>query len=330
MLAAPGGANTYGESFFAALYEGELTDPDLFNYHHGAAGRVVGVRSAAAAERGTGRAVRRATWGGPWCRWAGCGRAECHCCWLLWLELNCCAAEGEGAGVMKPVFDYPVCSAANVGKVVAELIRLLQPPTPLDAQPEPDTPTADAATAAAVGPRASPLLRAVATLAQQFGVLSFAHAARIKEAITRAAEARLASACPGLPEAERVRTARAWQAFTFACAAMLCPHLLVRASERASSHGVCHATIRNLRAGWCRCRLSLTCTWAGRLGRLGRQRLRSRWPLRSRCRLREAGLWRHWSGRSAWRCWRWRSASPRATAAPRRCPKCSWRQRRPS
>jgi hypothetical protein len=233
MLAAPGGANTYGESFFAALYEGELTDPDLFNYHHGAAGRVVGVRSAAAAERGTGRAVRRATWGGPWCRWAGCGRAECHCCWLLWLELNCCAAEGEGAGVMKPVFDYPVCSAANVGKVVAELIRLLQPPTPLDAQPEPDTPTADAATAAAVGPRASPLLRAVATLAQQFGVLSFAHAARIKEAITRAAEARLASACPGLPEAERVRTARAWQAFTFACAAMLCPHLLVRASERA-------------------------------------------------------------------------------------------------
>jgi hypothetical protein len=49
MLAAPGGANTYGESFFAALYEGELTDPDLFNYHHGAAGRVVGVRSATAA-----------------------------------------------------------------------------------------------------------------------------------------------------------------------------------------------------------------------------------------------------------------------------------------
>jgi hypothetical protein len=132
--------------------------------------------------------------------------------------------EGSEGEQLRPVFAYAVCSAGNIGKIVEELIRLFEPPSGVHdyepepgPEPEPEHP---------VPPRISTMLRAVARLARRFGVLRFAHIARIKDALNAAAKL-------GTPAAawDDKQTARAWQAFTFACASMVCPRLL---SEEAT------------------------------------------------------------------------------------------------
>ena len=116
---------------------------------------------------------------------------------------------------MQAVFSYPVCTPLNIAKVVEELIALLNRPPEPQPQPEPAAPPPPP-------PRLSSILRAVARLSRRFGTMRFVHAGRIKSAVISAAEVVLSTK----GEWDTKTTARAWQAFGYACAALLCPRLL--------------------------------------------------------------------------------------------------------
>lgn len=121
---------------------------------------------------------------------------------------------------MRTVFDYSVCTPLNVSKMVEELIALLRRPVPASAtgHAEPDS----TSTSPTPPPRVSSVLRAVARLSRRFGAMRFAHAGRIKSAVIAAAKSVLSPK----GEWDSKTTARAWQAFGYSCAALLCPLLL--------------------------------------------------------------------------------------------------------
>lgn len=137
-------------------------------------------------------------------------------------EPNCVSGEE-----MRTVFDYPVCTPLNISKVVEELVGLLRHRVPTS-EPEVKSAAAnglaepESAVPPATPPRVSSVLRAVARLSRRFGALRFAHAGRIKSALIAAAKYVLSVK----GEWNTKTTARAWQAFGYACAALLCPALL--------------------------------------------------------------------------------------------------------
>jgi formiminotetrahydrofolate cyclodeaminase len=146
----------------------------------------------------------------------------------LYADESNCVSGAE----MRVVFDYPVCTPLNIAKVVEELITLLKPPSRLAAALELEPELEPAANGQAEPeptalppppPRLSSVLRAVARLGRRFGTLRFAHAGRIKAAVIAAAQSVLSSHS----EWDTKTTARAWQAFGYACAALLCPRLLL-------------------------------------------------------------------------------------------------------
>jgi formiminotetrahydrofolate cyclodeaminase len=128
---------------------------------------------------------------------------------------------------MRAVFDYPICTPLNISKVIEELIGLLglsfHEPEP-GVQSTVSNGHADRETdpTAALPPRLSSVLRAVARLSRRFGTLRFVHAGRIKSAVIDAAESVLSAK----GQWDSKTTARAWQAFGYCCAALLCPVLL--------------------------------------------------------------------------------------------------------
>ena len=128
---------------------------------------------------------------------------------------------------MRAVFNYPVCTPLNIAKVVEELIALLNRPAEPQPQPEP-------AASPPPPPRLSSILRAVARLSRRFGTMRFVHAGRIKSAVISAAEVVLSSK----GEWDTKTTARAWQAFGYACAALLCPRLIAEESWPALARAV--------------------------------------------------------------------------------------------
>jgi hypothetical protein len=75
-------------------------------------------------------------------------------------------------------------------------------------------------------PRLSRVLRAVARLGRRFGLLRFTHAGRIKAAVIAAARSVLLHQQGSSSVPDLKITARVWQAFGYACAALLCPRLL--------------------------------------------------------------------------------------------------------